>query len=91
MKPVKFKEHNVIIAEKQDEYQNLPAYVGNDQVVSCWKLSLRERLVLLLTGKLWWSVMTFGQALQPQLPYATNPFREYRKQQRREAGRKRRE
>jgi len=68
MKPIKFKEQNCTYAENQPEYLPLPAYRYNTrdgQVVSCWKLSFRERLRLLFTGKLWVSLMMFGQPLTP--------------------------
>ena len=70
MKPIKFKEHNVIYAEDQKEYLPLPVYkeltTKEAEVVSCWKLSFRERLKILFTGKLWWTVLTFNKPLQPQ-------------------------
>ena len=69
MKPIKFKGHNVVFAENQEEYQPLPAFYDQDgTVISCWKLSFRERLKMLFTGKLWMSMLTFGNPLQPQYP-----------------------
>lgn len=78
MKPVEFPEHNVKIAESQKEYRTLPAYSDDttDQrhMICCWKLSFRERIKLLFTGKLWLSVMRFRDhhgvtnPLQPLLP-----------------------
>jgi hypothetical protein len=68
MKPIKFKEQNCTYAENQPEYMPLPAFRYNTrdgQVVSCWKLSFWERLRLLFTGKLWVSLMMFGQPLTP--------------------------
>ncbi len=68
MKPVTFKEHNVVFAKDQPEYQPLPAYKGNSEqgeVVSCWKLSFRERIRLLFTGKLWVSLLSFNGPLTP--------------------------
>lgn len=35
---------------------------------------LRERLKLLITGKLWLRQKNFGQPLQPQLPTVDTPF-----------------
>jgi len=68
MKPIKFKEQNCTFAENQPEYLPLPAFrnnTGNGEVVSCWKLSFLERLRLLFTGKLWVSMMMFGEPLTP--------------------------
>jgi len=68
MKPIEFPEHNVVFAKDQPEYQPLPAYRDpspEGQVISCWKLSFRERLRILFTGKLWVSLMMFGRPLTP--------------------------
>lgn len=68
MKPIKFPEANVTYAENQPEYIPLPAFKANTsrgEVISCWKLSFRERLRILLTGKLWVSLMTFNKPLSP--------------------------
>lgn len=66
-----FPGRNVIFAAHQPEYLPLPAYkVPNDptgRIVCCWKLSWRERLKVLFGGRVWHSVMTFNQPLQPQL------------------------
>lgn len=74
MKPVDFEGANVTFAKDQPEYQPLPAHRTQDgQVISCWALTWRERLRLLVTGRLYLSLLTFGQPLQPQLPSVTNP------------------
>jgi hypothetical protein len=72
MKPVYFPEHNTVYAKDQPEYLPLPAYrdeCGN--VTSCWQMTWKERLRILFFGKVYFSVMTFGQPLQPQLPATT--------------------
>lgn len=74
---IKFPEHNVVFAENQPEYLPLPAYKHNDQegtIICCWQLTLKERLKLLFTGKLWHSVLTFNNPLQPQLLAVDKPF-----------------
>lgn len=56
MIPIKFPEHNVVFAEDQPEYQPLPAYKdsgANGEVITCWKLSFRERLRILFKGEMW--------------------------------------
>ena len=68
MTPIKFPEANVTFAKDQSEYQPLPAFKSDTQqgeVVSCWQLSLKERLRLLFTGKLWVSLLTFNKPLTP--------------------------
>jgi hypothetical protein len=50
-----FKEVNTIIAENQPPYKPTPALKiensDNGQIVICWKLSFREKIRLLFTGK----------------------------------------
>lgn len=68
VKLVDFPQAHVIVAENQPEYLPMPAYVYDDtQVLTCcWQLTWKERFQLLLTGRVWHSVWTFGGALQPQ-------------------------
>lgn len=76
MKLISFPEQNVTYAESQPEYQNLPAhrFGGADgRIACCWKLSWRERLWVLLTGRIWHEVLTFNQPLQPQLLAVEKP------------------
>ena len=68
MKPVKFKQCNVIYTENQPEYQPLPAYKNKSdlgEVVSCWEMSFRERLKVLFTGKVYVSLLSFNRPLTP--------------------------
>lgn len=73
MKLATFPEVTVVIAKDQPEYQPLPAHFDSGVVTCCWKLSLRERLRIFFTGKVWHQVMTFGNPLQPQLLMAAKP------------------
>ena len=71
MIPIEFPEYNMKIAEGQDQYQTLPVYFKEGpegETIHCWKLSWRERVKLLITGKLWFSTLTFNQPMQPILP-----------------------
>lgn len=70
MKNVKFKECNTKFAEHQDEYDTLDALrividTNDVQVVTCWGFSWKERFRILFGGKLWLSMLTFGNPLQP--------------------------
>lgn len=53
MKPIEFPEQNIVLGKDQPQYQPLPAYRGDDQVITCWQLSLRDRIKLLFIGKLY--------------------------------------
>ena len=74
MTPIKFPEQTAVLAKDQPEYLPLPVYIGQDEIISCWRLSLGERLKLLFTGRLWLRIMTFGERLQPQQPGVDCPF-----------------
>lgn len=66
MSPKEFPEVNVVIAKNQSPYLPLPAYVKGDQVTICWRLTIWERVVLLVRGELWHQVLNFRDPLQPQ-------------------------
>ena len=60
MVPVTFPEQNILFRPPEgmeDKVGDLPAFRGEGQVISCWHLSLRERLLLLFRGRLWFSVI----------------------------------
>lgn len=67
--PVDFPEANVQIAKDQPEYRTLPAFIDPHnpygERVTCWGFTWRERILLLFRGRLWCSVLTFKQPLQP--------------------------
>lgn len=78
MQPTTFPESNVVYAKDQPEYRQLPAFRESQNpftVVSCWKLSFLERIRVFFTGKVWFSQLTFGHSLQPQLPTVEKPLR----------------
>jgi hypothetical protein len=68
MKPVKFKEVNVTYAENQPEYQPLPGFKNaspEGEFVFCMGMTLRERIKVLFTGKIWVTLLTFNNPLTP--------------------------
>ena len=78
MKPIKFKEQDVVFAENQEPYLPLPAYRHNDDwkcVSSCWRLDFVERLRVLFTGRIWVTMPTFGKPLTPVKLQIDNPTR----------------
>ncbi len=77
MKPIEFKEQNVVFAKNQPPYLPLPAYQDDEQggrIFHCWGLTWRERAKILLTGKLWINVLNFKNPPQPIKPMADSPF-----------------
>lgn len=66
MTPVKFDGFNVVFAENQTEYKPLPAFKDeNGNVVTCWELSHEDFEKLVETKRIYLSVMTFNNPLQP--------------------------
>ncbi len=68
MKPVPFKHQNTTFAKDQPEYMPLPALkLEGDEghVISCWKLSLRERIKVLFFGRIWLDLLSFNKPLTP--------------------------
>lgn len=77
MKPIGFAQQNAVLAKDQPQYLPLPVHrelTLPGTVTSCWQLTVRERLKLLFTGRLWFSQLTFGAPLQPQLPSIDCPL-----------------
>jgi len=74
MHPIEFSDQNKVWAKNQPDYLPLPAYTDTMQTVSCWKLSLWERLYVLFTGKMWLYQLNFSRPLQPQLLTVESPF-----------------
>lgn len=79
MTPIQFDHVNRVIAENQPPYLPFPVYSdleasGEGRITACWKLSLKERLTVLFTGKIWHQILTFNRPLQPQKLLATAPW-----------------
>ena len=76
MKIVEFPEATTVYAKDQPQYLPLPAHRFGDadgRIACCWRLSWRERLQILFTGRIWHQVLTFNQPLQPQLLSVEKP------------------
>lgn len=74
MTPARFWECNRVLAEDQPQYQPLPVHVAGDGRMTCsWQLTWRERLELLIGGRIWHQILTFNHPLQPQLLLTTKP------------------
>jgi hypothetical protein len=62
MKSIKFPESNFTLLKplgmKDEDCGNLPCHRGGAWIVSCWKMSLRERIGAVIFGKVWVYVMS---------------------------------
>ena len=76
MEPIKFDGANVVYGANQPEYKPLPAEMRpgrSGEIVTCWELSPDELKQIQETGKIWVSLLTFGQPLQPVLVSVDKP------------------
>jgi hypothetical protein len=76
MQPLNFDGANVVFGANQPEYQPLPAEMRlghSSEIVTCWELSPEELERVQETGKIWLSLLTFGQPLQPVLVSVDKP------------------
>lgn len=73
MTPKNFKQANRILKGPDgSDIQDLPSYTDGQQCISCWALTWRERLTLLLTGRVWLYVMS-GHTQPPVCVSAEEP------------------
>jgi hypothetical protein len=68
MTPTEFNEQTTILGKpsgmSDEECGSLPIFSDGNQTISCWKLSLKERLQILIFGKIWVGVV-FGKTQPP--------------------------
>ena len=57
MKPISFREHNAVLQKPtnmtDEECGSLAVYRDDKQCISCWKMSVKERLSALIFSKVW--------------------------------------
>lgn len=69
MKPVEFTGCNVLFGADQPEYLPLPALrLPDGDVITCWEITDEELSEIVKTKRIYFSQLTFYQALQPILP-----------------------
>lgn len=76
MRPIDFPESNIIFGKDQPPYAPLPAlFIPGERgvLLSCFDLSEDEIAELINTKKLWVTVLTFGQPLQPLMVSVEKP------------------
>jgi hypothetical protein len=71
MKPIEFKGSNVVYGANQPEYQPLPAMkLPDGTVYTCWELSDEDIQTITKNKCIYFSQLTFNQALQPVMAMA---------------------
>ena len=77
MKPIRFKEVNKTLTKPSDmtvsQCKSLPIVQANGLCISCWGLSLIERVKILFRGKIWLTVRS-GETQPPVKLTIDKPF-----------------
>lgn len=80
MKPIAFEHSNLTLQPGGQEYSEnvtdvvpLPVWTDGEQCVSCWRMSLRERLSALLFGRVWLALLS-GQTQPPACVVASREY-----------------
>jgi len=77
MEPIKFKGHNKVLGKPssmtKEECGDLPVFTDEEKCISKWKLSWKERVLVLFKGFVW--VWVFTGSTQPPISISTKyPF-----------------
>lgn len=78
--PTDFPGATITIAKDQPPYLPLPArHYGDDMgtLLTCWQLTEEELAEVLKTGKLWVTMLTFNQPIQPIAISVERPVDDY--------------
>lgn len=82
MKPIEFKHANRVLLPPSKEYSGnvtdvdpLPVWTDDEQCVSCWRMSFRERLSALVFGRVWLALLS-GETQPPANISATREYLE---------------
>lgn len=74
--PVGFEQANFEFRAPEnmtpEQCADLPAFVSDGQIISCWRLSETELTIIAKTGVLWLSII--GMAMPPVALAATGPI-----------------
>ncbi len=68
------KHDEIIVAENQDEYLNLPSIRLADQsILTRWKLTDEEKKIVAETGDVYLIMQTFGKPVTPVMMQVEKP------------------
>lgn len=76
MSPIEFEGMTGTAAKNQPEYGNLPMHRNDTTVTSCWKMTWRERIRVLFTGRVWLQLLEYDRLITPSIVSANNPLTE---------------
>ena len=79
MKPINFKEQNRVLTKPSnmtdEECSSLHIFTDHNQCISCWEGTLKDRLLFLVTGKIWLGIIS-GETQPPVYLLVSEPFEE---------------
>lgn len=76
MKAIEFKGFNQTFGLNSKVFPKMPAYQSADgNVVTCWKMSFAQKMLVLFTGKVWVYTVTQKANLQYFKLTPTRPFK----------------
>ena len=77
MKPIEFDQMTGIAAEHQPQFENLPMYRDNKQIISCWQLSEDELKTIQETEVIWMRLFQSGRGnyITPSLLEVDSPWK----------------
>jgi hypothetical protein len=65
MKPIKFEQQNITYKKPEsmtdEQCGSLPACKHENGIVSCWGMSVKERIKVLFTGRIWFDIVSHAQ------------------------------
>lgn len=74
MKPIEFAECNTTWAKDQKPFLPLPAFTNDQETISLWQLTWRERITVLFSGRIWHRQSNYKQKLQGVSMSVDTPF-----------------
>ena len=64
MRPTEFPEMNSVYGKGSKRFLPLPAHTtGAGHVITCWKPTIKDRIKILITGRIWCSQLTDKKGL----------------------------
>ena len=78
MKPIQFTGQTIVLQKPSnmtdEECSPLAILQANDTCISCWQMTLRERIKVLFTGVIWLGVLS-GKTQPPVFVEVNRPFK----------------
>lgn len=74
MNPITFPEENKVLLGNGSNVRDLPVFQNQEQTISKWRPSLKDRIRILFGADIWVLQLTQGRGFQPQYIDVDYPF-----------------